>query len=150
MISHNKNNLIYCDKSLKLITVKYLYFLNYEKNSNSYWTWVCWFSYSYCDSSSKKNYFVYGLEKNHKESIRRIKSLNNSKFPFNTNDVKLKKTLNYIIKEKKNFFCLTDDSVLEKSDYILININFDISKSKNKIRFDLDPFKKTITQIAQK
>ena len=39
----------------------------------------------------QKNYFVYGLEKNHKESIRRIKSLNNSKFPFNTNDVKLKK-----------------------------------------------------------
>ena len=101
-------------------------------------------------ASSKKNYFVYGLEKNHKESIRRIKSLNNSKFPFNTNDVKLKKTLNYIIKEKKNFFCLTDDSVLEKSDYILININFDISKSKNKIRFDLDPFKKTITQIGSK
>ena len=55
-------------------------------------------------ASSKKNYFVYGLEKNHKESIRRIKSLNNSKFPFNTNDVKLKKTLNYIIKEKKKFF----------------------------------------------
>ena len=32
----------------------------------------------------------------------------------------------------------------------MININFDISKSKTKIRFDLDPFKKTITQIGSK
>ena len=32
----------------------------------------------------------------------------------------------------------------------MININFDISKSKNKIRSDLDPFKKTITQIGSK
>ena len=147
MISHSKNNLIFGDKKFRINKGKISLFIINEKIVTVL-TWICWFSNSHCNCFIK-NYFVYGLEKS-EESIRRIQFLNNSKFPFETNDTKLKKTLNFINNKKKNFLCITDDSILEKSDYILLNINFDIIKSNNKITFDLKPFKKTINQIGSK
>ena len=96
-------------------------------------------------ASCKKKYQVFGLDLNSQEGKRRIDSLNNSIFPFNTNDQKLKKNLKSIIK-KKIFQCTYNKDVLFKADVILLNINFDIINNK----FDLNPFKSAIQDIGSR
>ena len=96
-------------------------------------------------ASCKKKYQVFGLDLNSEEGKRRIDSLNNSLFPFKTNDQKLKKNLKKVIKEK-NFLCTYNKDVLFKADVVLLNINFDIINNK----FDLSPFKSAIRDISSR
>lgn len=101
-------------------------------------------------ANSKNNYFVYGLDLNTKEGRRRINLLNKCQFPFDTNDLKLKKALKNIIDNKKNFLALSDSKLLKKANIVLVNINFDLKKYKTNFSFDLNPFKELIKDISSK
>lgn len=101
-------------------------------------------------ANAKKNYFVEGLDQKTDEGIKRINSLNNFKFPFETKDIKLKKALLTSIKVKKNLFCSSNKTVIENADVIMVNINFDVLKRDNKKHFNLKPFKLAINDIASR
>ena len=81
-------------------------------------------------ANSRQKYLVYGLDQKNLLGIKRINSLNNCRFPFQTNDVKLKNALKKAVKLKKNFFSLYDKNIISDADIVLVNINFDILKKK--------------------
>lgn len=101
-------------------------------------------------ANAKKNYLVEGLDQKTDEGIKRINSLNNFKFPFETNDIKLKKALLNAVKIKKNLVCSFNKTAIENADVIMVNINFDVLKRDNKKYFNLKPFKLAIHDIASR
>ena len=101
-------------------------------------------------ANSKQKYFVNGLDLKTQNGIKRINCLNDCKFPFKTNDIKLKKALVKAVQIKKNFISSYDKSVIENADIIMVNVNFDVIAKKNKKLFDLKPFKLAIKDIASR
>ena len=93
-----------------------------------------------CKSNKKKTlYKVYGLEKDNYIGKKIVKDLNNGVFPFSNNDNFLKSELKKVVKQK-NFIATINKNCINKSDIILVNINFDIVSSKTKKK-DLSNFK---------
>ncbi len=81
--------------------------------------------------NKKSLYNVYGLEKDDLEGNKIVKNLNKGIFPFSNNDSFLKSELKKVIKQK-NFIATTDKRCINKSDIILVNVNFDIISAKTK------------------
>lgn len=101
-------------------------------------------------ANSKKKYLVHGLDQKTKEGIKRINSINNFKFPFETTDIALKKALLKAVKIRKNLVCSFNKILIKNADIVMVNINFDVLSNNGNQRFDLDPFKLAIKDIASR
>ena len=120
------------------------------KKSCCNWSWLCRLRNCNCYSKFKTKVSRIWTRSKKFTRIKRINSLNNCRFPFQTNDVKLKKRFKKSCEIKKKFFSLYDKNIISDADIVLVNINFDILKKKNRKTFDLDPFKNTINDIASR
>lgn len=96
--------------------------------------------------NKKSLYNVYGLEKDDLEGNKIVKNLNKGIFPFSNNDSFLKSELKKVIKQK-NFIATTDKRCINKSDIILVNVNFDIISAKTKKK-DLNNFQNILNYIS--
>ena len=102
-----------------------------------------------CARAIKKKktlYKVYGLEKDNYIGKKIVKDLNNGVFPFSNNDNFLKSELKKLL--NKNFIATINKNCINKSDIILVNINFDIVSSKTKKK-DLSNFKNILAYVSK-
>ena len=78
---------------------------------------------------NKPVFKVIGLEKKSHEGLNRVNSFKEYKFPFNSSDKNIFKSLNNI-KKNKNFFSKFDKKYLSDADVILVSMGLDLSKNK--------------------
>lgn len=106
-------------------------------------------------ANSKKNRMIFGIDLDNKISQQKINQLNRGKFPFKTADKKIQKELDKAIK-KKNFYATTDKNVYKIADVIVVDINLDVLKKRNKrnnalnsYKVQINPFLKGIDTISK-
>jgi UDP-N-acetyl-D-glucosamine dehydrogenase len=90
---------------------------------------------------------VFGIDLPFDEGQERIDSINTGKFPFKTNDKKLKDELKKAI-QRGNLKATSDSAVYSFADVILVSINCDLAKENGQDSIALDPFVKSIREIA--
>ncbi len=91
---------------------------------------------------------VVGVErKNNEISKKLIDNINSNIFPHESTNIEVKNLLKKI--KKNNNLRATDDiKCFSKADVIIISINFDF-KDKNFKDFEINPFKKSVEEIAK-
>ncbi len=104
---------------------------------------------------SKLIFNVTGVDKNNKDGLHKINLINKGNFPFETKDLKLKKSLKGSINQG-NLVAVPDNSIdYSEFDVICVDINLDVSKIKNNkhnIKFNnlKNLFKKIASNIKSK
>ena len=105
-------------------------------------------------ASAKNNegnalYDVVGIDLPHDEGKRRINSLNEGIFPFESTDAKLMEAMKEAA-ANGNLRGSTDHVEFEDADYVIVDINLDISYKDGNTYLDLSAFKKAITTLGQR
>jgi UDP-N-acetyl-D-glucosamine dehydrogenase len=79
--------------------------------------------------NNKPQFQIIGLEKKNKTGLDRLTKLKKYKFPFESNDNNIFKSLN-VIKKKKNFFPTFNKKYLSKVDIIIVSMGLDLNKNR--------------------
>jgi nucleotide sugar dehydrogenase len=98
--------------------------------------------------NKKPIYNVLGLEQKTLTGSKRVESINNGIFPFDTNDEFLKKEFKKII-YNKNYSATLDKNEIDNADIFIVSINIDVSNKKYRKK-DLNNFKNLIKEIGLK
>jgi len=96
--------------------------------------------------NKKKSYKVLGIEANNVVGKKISKLINLGKLPFEINDKSFIKSLSNSVKIKKNLTCSTEIKNIEDAEIVIVSINCDLKKNKNK-DVDLESFIKSIKKI---
>ena len=102
------------------------------------------------DNKDNLLFNVTGVDQNNQNGIKKVNLINTGKFPFETNDLKLKGSLKTSI-EQGNLFAVSDKKInYSKYDFICIDINVDISNVEENISFiNFENIKKLINSIGK-
>ena len=102
------------------------------------------------DEKKKPVFQVIGIDKSSDIGLERIDSINFGKFPFPTNDTKLKSELKKSF-ERGNISATSDTTCYSKADIVLVSINCDLIKDdKNQQeKIAIDNFSNSILEIAK-
>jgi UDP-N-acetyl-D-glucosamine dehydrogenase len=104
-----------------------------------------------CANALSADYLVIGIDV--PEMDQKIQLLNNGVFPLVAEDPKIELYFNNALK-KGNFFATSDSSSFSYADVIIVDINLDVKKTKNKdeslnsFDVDLNSFKDAIRTIG--
>ena len=93
-------------------------------------------------------YNVYGLEKENKNGMKIVTSMNKGVFPFKTSDQKLKKELKKSI-SFKNYHATTDTKILSEVDVVICDINLDLKGSVKNPTVNFNQIIPAIKSIGQ-
>jgi len=106
------------------------------------------------NTKSVPNFDVVGIDLPNSQGRKRIKAINEGKFPFSTQDQKLVNYLN-TCHDQGNLRASSSKSHLKDADYIVIDINLDARKKKLKnqkvfssFEVEMKQFKNSIKEIA--
>tara|TARA_Y100000590_G_scaffold287825_1_gene324065 strand:+ start:13832 stop:15244 length:1413 start_codon:yes stop_codon:yes gene_type:complete len=94
----------------------------------------------------KNNFVVYGLERKNKKGKKLVKKINKGIFPFKNEDSSLEKNLKNSVLNK-TLIATTDKKIINKSDVVVIDIEFNIDKKNKDSKQNLNKFIKSISQI---
>ena len=98
--------------------------------------------------SSELNFNVIGIDLDTKLGNERIDAINKGKFPFNTNDEFLKKSLEDAY-EQHNLIATSDESAFSLGDVIIIDIHLDIDFYDDRPILDFSTLEIAIESIAK-
>jgi UDP-N-acetyl-D-glucosamine dehydrogenase len=106
-----------------------------------------------CANAINGDYSVIGVDLPRKDTLWKIKSINEGLFPIIASDPKIDQFYN-IAKEKGNLFATFDSYAYSKADVIIVDINLDVAKDSdfsgelNDYNVDLTAFKKAMESIG--
>lgn len=106
-----------------------------------------------CANAINGDYSVIGVDLPRKDTLWKIKSINEGLFPIIASDPKIEEFYT-IAKEKGNLFATFDSYAYTKADVIIVDINLDVAKDSdfygelNDYKVDLTPFKKAMEAIG--
>jgi nucleotide sugar dehydrogenase len=93
-------------------------------------------------------YNVVGVDLPNKGGRERIAAINEGRFPFPTNDLKLTAAVEQAARQG-NLVATDDEAAYGAASIILIDVNFDIDRSGGEARFAVEPFKRALGAIAR-
>ena len=92
-------------------------------------------------------YDVVGIDLPNEEGRKKIKDINNGVFPISCNDKNLEKTYKSVISDG-NFSASVDPKEYENADFLIIDINLDVSINGKASEIEFSNFKKAIETIG--
>lgn len=104
-------------------------------------------------SDSEANYAVIGLDLASEESYWKVGMFKEGKLPIESSDPKVSELFEKS-KQNNSFFATTDKKALSHADYVIVDINLDLTKEKNKdeeiVGFEvpIEGFKSAINDIG--
>jgi len=98
------------------------------------------------NNMGKNNFVVYGLEQKNKKGKELVKEINKGIFPFKNEDLSLEKNLKKSVLNK-SFTATTDNKIINKSDIVVVDIEFNIDKKNKDSKQNLKKFIKSISKI---
>lgn len=101
------------------------------------------------DNSGNANFNVIGIDKESPIGLKRIQQLNAGIFPFKSQDKILKKQLKIAIKDKV-FYATSDINKVADADFIIVDINLDISLCDDGYITSIESFLNAINQIGKR
>lgn len=103
-------------------------------------------------NASKRNipiYDVIGIDRPTELGKKRVDSINNGIFPFETTDIELKNAISKA-HEYGNIYCATSHLLIAEADYIVVDINLDIQYQNDGTPYlDLSAFKEAVSSIGE-
>ena len=106
-----------------------------------------------CANALHEDYAVVGVDLLSKDTLWKIKSINEGLFPIVASDPKINEYYEKA-KEKANFYATYDPYAYSKANVIIVDINLDVAKNSDfngelkDFNVDLTPFKKAIKSIG--
>lgn len=106
-----------------------------------------------CANAIDGDYAVIGVDLPSKDTLWKIKSINEGLFPVIASDPKIEKFYN-IAKQKGNLLATFDSYAYTKADVIIVDINLDVAKESdfygelNDFKIDLTAFKRAMKAIG--
>lgn len=93
-------------------------------------------------------YDVIGIDLPNEEGKRRIQSLNSGSFPFESNDKKLLNAM-VAVKQTGNYRASSDTNEYKDADYVIVDINLDISYQEDRPILNMTPFESAMRVLGQ-
>ena len=100
------------------------------------------------DETGNACYDVVGIDLPNEEGLRRVRAVNEGVFPFESNDIKLKRSMEEAFRTG-NFKASTSSEEYKEADYVIVDINLDISYNEGEPYLELNPFRKAMHTLGQ-
>ncbi len=94
-------------------------------------------------------YNVVGIDLPNKEGLKKVQDINNGKFPISCNDKNLEKAYKESIKNG-NFYGSVNIDEYKDADFVIVDINLDVSINGKLSKIEFSNFKKAIETIGLK
>jgi len=99
-------------------------------------------------NNQKPLYKVFGVDLDNDIGRKKIKDINEGKFPISCNDKELERAYFQVLKEK-NFEATTNIDSFKKADYVIVDVNLDVDIKGKDSKIDFYNFQKAIKTLGQ-
>ncbi len=93
-------------------------------------------------------YNVIGLDLSSEEGIKKVNSINNGKLPLKSSDKALEAEFYECIKQN-NLSASIDPKIISNADYVIVDINLDVSQKDEKEYINFEGFSNAISTIGE-
>ena len=94
-------------------------------------------------------YDVVGIDLPNEEGLKKINDINNGVFPISCNDKNLEEAYREVISDG-NFVASDDPKQYEDADFVIVDINLDVSINGRSSKIQFSNFKKAIETIGSR